>query len=87
MDKMRVLVVSILVLGWIGLATSQPQGGSKLQRRKLQDDENENDGPSGFFAAIWAVLTGAETSWKEGDDHDINDLGAVVLEMTIDGEF
>lgn len=84
---MRAFAVAFLAFGCIGLSwlsESDSLFGSNLRARRLEGDED--GGRSGFFAAIWALVTGGETNWKEGDDHNISELGAYVFQMTIDGK-
>lgn len=84
---MRVVPVSVFVFGCIGLtwfASSSPTGTNLRRSLQGSEDTSDDEGPTGFFAAIWARFFAATKPWEDRDDHDINDLGAFVYEMTID---
>ena len=86
--NMRALILTTLSLGvifgltWKAAATDD----NASLRRRLADPEYNGEG-GGFFRSIWALMTGGDTNWKEGDDHNINDLGAFVYEMGITSKF
>ena len=70
-------------LTWKATATDEV---TSLRRGLATDPKYDGTG-GGLLASLYALLTGGETNWKQGDDHDINDLGAYVYEVKIDGKF
>ena len=84
----------LLLFQIVFLLSANAADTSNVRRRMTHEEvqrvlEEEPADPMGLWGNVWSWVTGngwhLGAHWKE-DDHDINDMGAFVFEMSFNGK-
>jgi len=80
-------VVFLLQLVWLLSANAAEVEEAESDAVNLRRRAEEGDEPKGFFSNIVDSMFGDVLQGFDEDDHDINDLGAFVFELTFNGKY